>query len=92
MMNCRCVNINGKSIDTNQDCTSQIILHSLMPNGVSNFTVYKAYLTSHLTVCYLKYVLFLQLLKTFHKFWQQKFGTVFGSEKSWLSALSQQLI
>lgn len=25
MTNCRCVNINGKNIDINQECTSQII-------------------------------------------------------------------
>lgn len=32
------------------------------------------------------------VLKTFHKLWQQKLGTVFSSEKSQSSALPQQLI
>lgn len=53
MMNCRCVNINGKSIATDKKSVlHKLFYSSFMTNNVSNFTHYKAHLRSHLTVHY----------------------------------------
>ena len=54
MMNCRCVNVNGKSIDVNQKSVLHEYFHSSSTtNNVSNFSDCKAHFRSHLVVHYI---------------------------------------